>query len=147
MVFIFGGALLCYYDLKDYRLPHVITVPMLGIALIINAIKGALLGFSMAAMLMFFAFFSLGRIGKLAFKKEAIGGGDMVLAATIAGFFGIQTAIIATYIGFICAGMLGLGLRLIKGKSKQDILPFGPFLILATLIAEMFKPELLSLLP
>jgi len=84
-------------------------------------------------------------LGKLIFRKDAMGGGDLKLAALIGLFLGAEgifkTFVWATWLGG-CVGGVGLLLGYFSRNSK---LPFGLFLALATFLY-IILPEFTFLL-
>ena len=75
----------------------------------------------------------------LAFKfirgKDGMGGGDIKLAFVLGLFLGFPNIIVALYLAFLTGAIGGIILILWKKKSpKKAILPFGPFLIIGTLV-------------
>lgn len=116
-----------FIDAEREILPDIITIPgiILGLSVshftigLFSSLLGALIG---AAVVGFF-----GILGKLLFKKEAMGGGDIKLLAVIGSFTGWVNSL---WIIFL-ASVIGLIFGLVK---KQYRLPFGPFLSLASFI-------------
>lgn len=83
--------------------------------------------------------------GDFLFKKESLGGGDIKLAAMLGAFLGWKSIIIV----FFGAAVLGLVYALIymlfSRKMRQDrMIPFGPFLSMAALIALFFGNYLIN---
>jgi hypothetical protein len=80
--------------------------------------------------------FLCGVIGKLVFRKDTMGFGDVKLMGVIGGFLGwklaVATFFLAPFFGLLF-GMPGL----ISKKGK--IIPYGPFLSLAAFICLLFK--------
>ena len=71
-------------------------------------------------------------------KKEAMGFGDVTLMAMIGAFIGWQ----ATLIVFFIAPVAGLIVGLLQWISKKDNeIPYGPFLCLATVALIIFWPQ------
>ncbi len=73
-----------------------------------------------------------GMLGDFLFKKESMGGGDIKLLAMAGSILGWQAVAIA----FFLSPMLALipGLLLIYFK-KEHVIPYGPFLAMALLVA------------
>jgi leader peptidase (prepilin peptidase)/N-methyltransferase len=64
-----------------------------------------------------------------------MGGGDIKLAFVLGLFLGFPNIIVALYLAFLTGAIGGIILILWKKKSpKKAILPFGPFLIIGTLV-------------
>lgn len=87
--------------------------------------------------------------GEKIFKQEAMGGGDIKLAAFIGAFMGWQAVLIALFLSFLLGTLAGVPLLLL-GKLKKTtevfegtsqaqpakaMVPFGPFLAMGALIA------------
>ena len=76
--------------------------------------------------------------GSAIMKKEAMGFGDVTLMAMIGAFVGWQ----ATLIVFFIAPVAGLIVGLLQWISKRDNeIPYGPFLCLATVVLIIFWPQ------
>ena len=84
--------------------------------------------------------------GEKAFKKEAMGGGDIKLTAGTAAVLGWQGIAGPLLIGSILGGVVAVALLLLKKKKLGETLPFGPFLSLGAYIACLFPGLLPSLL-
>lgn len=127
-----------FIDIETQLIPNEITYTMILFGIwfgIYNgewkmAVVGALSGFALM-----FAFW-LG--GKLYYKKEALGGGDVKLAAGIGAFWGWKLCFLSMYLGFLYGGVIGLVLILLKKKKKGEAIAFGPMIVLGTLTTYFF---------
>ena len=77
-------------------------------------------------------------------KGRGMGGGDVTLGFLIGLFNGFPTNILAIFLGFLFGTIFSLGLILTKQKSIKDTIPFGPFLIVGSVVAYFFGKQLLS---
>lgn len=120
-----------FIDAERQELPDVITIPgiILGIAgsFLTIGIWCSLIGGAVGAIVIL-AFAGLGR---LLFKKEAMGGGDLKLMAMIGAFTGWVNVLWTLFFGSI----IGLIFGVVK---KKEIIPFGPFLAIGSFIAMIF---------
>ena len=117
------------------------------LAIIVTYIIG--LGFEQAAYHIyagvgaFLAMYAIKIIGDKAFKKESLGGGDiklMFLFGLVLGFpMSICTIFLATFIAFPVA-------LIILFSSKENIIPFGPFLSMAAMIILVSKLNITDIL-
>ncbi len=83
----------------------------------LNSILGALMGGALI--------YITGVVGKLVFRKDAMGDGDVKLMAMIGCFLGWEKIILV----FFTAPFLALPLALFsKYVQKKEIIPYGPFL-------------------
>lgn len=111
-------------------LPDIITIPgiLLGVGSsfftigIISSLIGGVIG---AIVVGFFAL-----LGKLLFKKEAMGIGDIKLLCMIGSFTGWVDALGVIFLGSLIGLIWGL-------LRRQYRLPFGPFLSIASFIIVM----------
>ncbi len=73
------------------------------------------------------AFLLLAIAGSLVFKAEAMGLGDVKLAAFLGLILG-RLAVSGILIGVILAGAVGVSLVVLHLRSMRDSIPYGPFL-------------------
>lgn len=66
---------------------------------------------------------------------QAMGDGDILLALFMGLFLGFPNTIVAFYIAFIVGAIVGVLLISLKKVKRLTPIPFGPFLILGTLVA------------
>ena len=140
-------AYLAYIDLRTFRLPDLITLPLIFLGLCFNSfsnlqfvdaqesILGALLGY--------LSLWLLNRIYRYIRSQDGIGMGDAKLLAGLGTWLGWHALpgilFIASAFGII-GGILWL--RINKQKHGSPF-PFGPFLIFAGII-ELLWPQLLQ---
>jgi len=83
-------------------------------------------------------------------RGRGMGFGDVKLAVLLGLFLGFPDIVLALYIAFLTGGGTGIILILWKKKRLKSSVPFGPFLILGTLItfyfASLILPEVMVLL-
>ena len=136
-------------DAKNNIIPNEITYTLLFIGILssflpdgispVYSLSGVLLG---GGILYFIGFF-----GKLMFKKEGMGGGDVKLMAAIGAFLGPLPVIFVLFSGSLLA-LFFILIQALFGKpvfGKQ--IPFGPYLavgLFITLIL-MFKTDLICI--
>jgi leader peptidase (prepilin peptidase)/N-methyltransferase len=86
------------------------------------------------------AIYAIGIIGKWIFKKEAMGGGDVKLMAMIGSVVGWKYILLIFFIAPFFGAVVGLYLKFVK---KMDIIPYGPYLSLATFVVIMWGENIL----
>lgn len=75
---------------------------------------------------------------------KAMGGGDVKLAFLIGLFNGFPFNILAIFLGFLLGAVFSIGLILLGRKTIKDTVPFGPFLILGSLVTLVWGPVILE---
>ncbi len=84
-----------------------------------------------------------GVLGQLAFKKESMGGGDVKLMAMLGAFLGWKMAILIFFLAPFFGAPVGLYLKFAK---KYDIIPYGPYISIASLVAMIWGQKILNVL-
>lgn len=138
--------IIAFIDLNDQIVPDVISLPGIVIGFIIsffvshisymNSALGVLVGGGIILI--------IGLAGSIIFKKEAMGGGDVKLAAMIGAFLGWRYIMISLFLGFFLGALAGILLILSKIKSREDAIPFGPFIVLGSFITLLWGEKIIS---
>lgn len=82
----------------------------------------------------------MGLLGDFIFKKESMGGGDVKLMAMVGAFLGWKLAVLAFFIAPFFGAIVGI---VIKVRTKESLIPYGPFLALGSLIALFFSNQII----
>ena len=77
-------------------------------------------------------------------KGRGMGGGDLKLSILIGLFNGFPNNILSIFLGFFLGAVISVGLILLKKKTMKDTIPFGPFLILGSIIGFVYGTQLLN---
>ncbi|MFH2057125.1 MAG: A24 family peptidase, partial [bacterium] len=105
-----------------------------------GSILSALLGGSFGFLL----FLGISVVGQSIFKKEAMGGGDIKMAALIGILTGWEGVVFALFGGAILA-LAFVGVRIIHGRNQQMAhIPFGPFLGAASILYLVLQEEIVQ---
>ena len=84
------------------------------------SLRGAALGFSLG--------WAVAAAGEAAFKKEALGGGDVKLLAGVGAWTGATGVFDCMMIGSLLGSIYGVGMMRAGKLGRGDPMPFGPFL-------------------
>lgn len=142
-----------FIDLDHQIIPNSITYPGMPLAVLLGStilpdpfLRTELLGFnsSIIGFLTGGGFFYLVAVaGKLVFKKEAMGGGDIKMMAMIGGLLGWKGVILTTFGGSLLGSIVGVILIKLKGREWGSKIPFGPYLALGALISLLRGREIM----
>jgi len=83
-----------------------------------------------------------GVLGQLAFKKESMGGGDVKLMAMLGAFLGWKMAVLIFFLAPFFGAPAGIYMKFIK---KEDIIPYGPYISLASFVAIIWGHRILGI--
>ena len=148
LIVLLGLIALSIYDFRWMELPNKVVFPLIYlysvylvyIAIFYHAFHRALFSF-LAGLILFALFYAIFQLS----QAKWIGGGDVKLVFLLGLLSG--SPVMAFLLVFI-ASLLGTGYALIlypmKGKLMHTKIPFGPFLILATITVVFFGAKLLS---
>ncbi len=67
-------------------------------------------------------------------SNGGMGGGDIKLMAMLGLWFGWRNILIISLIAFIIGSIISILLLISKRKSRKDVIPFGPFIVIAAFI-------------
>jgi prepilin signal peptidase PulO-like enzyme (type II secretory pathway) len=140
-------ALLAVYDIKWMILPNKVLTAVLILALIQLALLTiqnqsfyAVLTSISAAVLGGGFFYGLYALG----KGKWMGGGDVKLVFCMGLILGLGKLGVALMLGFISAAVIGVAMIIAHKGSRKSLIPFGPFLIGATIIAQLYGQQLIG---
>ena len=129
-------------DLNYYIIPDEISYVFPFIFFIINLITYGLnhaLIYLVYGIIMFITMYLLMLLGNFIAKEESLGGGDIKLMASL----GMTLSIFMSYISIAFAAILALPLSIYYYfKHKDKAIPFGPFLVAASLILLLLKIDI-----
>lgn len=102
----------------------------------VNPVFNHLIGMVIAVLFFFAIVFLSG--------GKAMGMGDVKLIAGLGLLFGWPDVIVITFLSFIIGAIFSLGLMALGKKHLRDKVPFGPFIVIATLVVFFFGSGLIS---
>ncbi len=130
-----GLFALVMIDFKYYAVPDSVNFFALGMALIQPEFITAGINAAIAALTLYLLGLGVSFIA----KKEAMGSADVIVAGTMAALLGFPNFFVALFLSAILALVPSL-------LAKDTMVPFVPFLALATFIVYLFDTETALLL-
>jgi len=136
------GVPLALVDRAEHRLPDRLTYPCAAGTLLLlaaAAVAGDRSGSPLSAL---YGAVALGAVFWLMALVLPVGRGDAKLALTVGavlGWYGLRTLAGGVLLGFLLAGVYGVGKLAARRAGRGDELPFGPFMLLGALLAVAFS--------
>lgn len=151
--FILMPMLICAFmiDWKKQIIPNRLVLTIFEIGLAITFFEGIVSPTGMTFALnrlegMVFGagiFLIITIVGGFIAGKEAMGLGDVKLMGAIGLFFGMRNIIIISILSFLIGAIFSIVVIIAKVKKVDEYLPFGPFIVIATIIAILIPEEIL----
>ena len=146
---ILSFIIIFFIDLKHFVIPDVLTFPMMALGFLksfdpnlnpifpnyINSLIGGLFGYGIIWLLIFFY--------KIIRNKEGMGLGDAKLLAVIGFWFGWISIPFVVFLSSAIALIFVTPDLLKKQKKLTSQIPFGPYIIIASIIFIVFKDSFL----
>jgi len=149
LVFLVGFMALAVYDLRWMELPNKVVYPLIALAVVqvlpraflahdsLAPIRGAVLGFLVIGGL-FYGLFQLS-------GGKWIGGGDVKLAFMIGPLVGgAMASLMVIFLASMIGTLVSLPLLVRKSLKPSSHIPFGPFLLFATVIVYLYGEKILD---
>ena len=140
-----------FIDLKHFIIPNSITFPMMALGFVksfdpnlnpifpnyVNSLIGGLFGYGIIWSIIFFY--------KQIKKKEGMGLGDAKLLGVIGLWFGLKAVPFVIFLSSSIAIISVIPDLIKKSKKLSSQIPFGPYIIIGTLIYLIFEKKIDSL--
>jgi len=137
LLFAWALIALAFIDLDTFFLPDSITLPLLWAGLLFNLggtftdIRSSVIG----AAAGYLALWSVFWVFKLATGKDGMGYGDFKLLAAIGAWLGWKMLPLVILLSSFVGAAVGIGLIALARHGRNVPIPFGPYLVIAGLIA------------
>ena len=131
-------------DFKEQIIPNRLNLLLFEIGLVFVFLHGfANVNIALNMILGMFAgsgiFMVITLIGGLIAGKEAMGMGDVKLMGALGLYFGLQSIVVISVMAFLIGAIGSLVYMVIKRKTANTYIPFGPFIV-ASAIITIFVP-------
>ena len=151
MILSLSFIIIFFIDLKHFIIPNLITFPMMALGFIksfdpnlnsifpnyILSILGGLFGYGIIWSITFFY--------KQIKKKEGMGLGDAKLLSVIGFWFGLKAFPFVIFLSSTIALISVIPDLIKKSKKMSSKIPFGPYIILGTLVYLILEKKIDSL--
>lgn len=106
-----------------------------NVAITIDLILGMLVGGGI--------FLLIAVVGSMIYGKEAMGLGDVKFMTALGLYFGLTNIILISIMSFLLGAVVAIILMIFKIKKSNEHIPFGPFIVISTLICMFVPAELI----
>lgn len=143
LFFVSSLLVIFFIDLKKGIIPDRIVFPTLAVSSIFVLLGNNPTNHVLSGLGAFIFFFFLNIIT----RGRGMGGGDIKFALVLGSVLGFPKIIVSLYLAFLTGAVASLILILWHKKQfRKDIIAFGPFLVIGTLITIFLGDPLVSLL-
>jgi leader peptidase (prepilin peptidase)/N-methyltransferase len=144
MLFVWLLIAMTFIDADTQLLPDDLTLPLLWCGLLIN-ISGTFTSLSSAvigAAAGYLSLWSIYWLFKLSTGKEGMGYGDFKLLAALGAWMGWAMLPLIILLSSLVGALVGISLMVFTKMSKNNPIPFGPYLAIAGLIALLWGKQI-----
>jgi leader peptidase (prepilin peptidase)/N-methyltransferase len=106
---------------------------------VLGSLIACLVGMAVGAVATWLA----GAFGKLIFRREAMGIGDVKFMAGLGGFLGWQPLMLTFFIAPVLGSVVGL---IYMARTKDHHIPYGPFLSIAAVVTMLWGDRIFALI-
>ena len=147
MLFVFCASLLvvAFIDIDHKIIPFAITLPGIAIGFAYSLLPASPLSAFESALGMVIGgglLYVISVLYRLLRHKEGMGGGDVWLLAMIGAWLGWKSLPMLILISSLAGTLIGGACLLIGGRKLSEQIPFGPFLVLGSLLCLFFEREI-----
>lgn len=143
----FSLALLVIFftDIDKRIIPDRVIYPSLVLGLVFTTLTREILSGILGMLLGFCVLLLVGWLGRLIFKKEAMGGGDMKMAAVVGVFLGWKLLAVGLFLSVVLGAVVGGVIVAMRGKEGGSEIPFGSFIAIGSMISLFWGAQLISI--
>jgi len=149
---VFGLTLGTFVDFEHMIIPDRVTIGGIATGLLLSAFFPALhhqgafyggIGSSfIGAAVGFGLLWGIAVLGKLAFRKDAMGFGDVKLMGAIGAYLGWIAVLFTVLVSSFLGAIVGVSLVVAGKREMQSRIPYGPYIAIAALIWILWGPTL-----
>jgi len=136
-----------FIDFDFQIIPDMFTIPGMVIGLGVSFIPGGLTPVQAGLGLLVGggSLWIVAILGDWIFKKESMGGGDIKMVAMLGAFLGWQK-VLFIFLAGAALGLVGsIAFMIVSARTRKErLIPFGPFLALAALVAIVYGDQLIG---
>jgi len=146
LVFTWSLIAMTVIDIDHHLLPDSITIPLLWLGLLVNAVglnaqvslHDAVIGAAAGYLVLWSLYWGF----RLLTGKEGMGYGDFKLLAALGAWMGWQSLLLVVILSSVVGALTGVVL-LLRGRDRDMPIPFGPYLAGAGLLAMLWGDPLM----
>ncbi|MCK5813357.1 MAG: prepilin peptidase [Cocleimonas sp.] len=135
-------------DAKTMLLPDNLTLPLMWLGIAVNYqhlfvdLQSSVLG----AMIGYLFLWTIFQLFRLVTGKEGMGYGDFKIVAALGAWGGWQILPFTIFVASLFGAIFGMVWMAIKRDKKANMIPFGPWLASAGLIAFLWRDEITQII-
>jgi leader peptidase (prepilin peptidase)/N-methyltransferase len=146
-ILVWALIALAFIDLDTQFLPDDITLPLLWLGLLVNSggLFVPLLDAVIGAAAGYLSLWLVYHLFRLLTGKEGMGYGDFKLLAALGAWLGWTMLPLIILASSLIGALIGIAMIVLAGHDRARPIPFGPYLVLAGLVALFWGRAILAL--
>jgi len=148
LVLLWTLIILSLIDAKTLLLPDNLTLPLMWLGIAVNYqhlfvdLQSSVLG----AMIGYLSLWSIFQVFRLVTGKEGMGYGDFKILAALGAWGGWQILPFTIFIASLFGAIFGIIWMMVKRDKNSNMIPFGPWLASAGLIAFLWRDDITQMI-
>lgn len=144
LVLVWTLITLSIIDARTLLLPDHLTLPLMWLGIAVNSqhlfvdLQSSVFG----AMIGYLSLWTLFQLFRLATGKEGMGYGDFKILAALGAWGGWQILPFTIFVASLFGALFGIIWMAVKKDKSSNMIPFGPWLASAGLVAFLWRDEI-----
>jgi len=142
--FVSALIVIFFIDLEHLVIPDAVSLIGLIAGLLYNSFEGHFFPALAGVLLGYALLYAISFLGKLFYRKEIMGEGDLLLAAFMGAYVGWVGILLAIGLAYLLAALVIIGLLALRKVKMDNYIPFGPALAAGGFIALFWGNPLIA---
>lgn len=134
-----------FTDIDKRIIPDRVVYPSLVLGLVFTALTREIVSGLLGMVLGFCVLLFVGWLGRLIFRKEAMGGGDIKMAAVVGIFLGWKLLLVGLFLSVVLGAVVGAVIMAMRGKEGGSEIPFGSFMAIGSIVSLFWGAQLITI--
>ncbi|MHC5226597.1 prepilin peptidase [Ignatzschineria sp. LJL83] len=131
VVFLISVIVLMMFDTRYYLLPNPLVYLLLWSGVLMSLLGYGLISLEISILgvvWLYLIMWGVSKVGRLYYRKEALGRGDFKYAAAIGAWIGVDYISVFLFLSASLGALYGISMQYFVIEKQREIIPFGPFL-------------------
>jgi len=144
IVFVSALIVIFFIDLEHLVIPDAVSLIGLIVGLLYHSYEGHFFPALAGVLAGYALLYAISFLGKLFYRKDIMGEGDLLLAAFMGAYLGWAGILLAIGLAYLLAALVIIALLALRKVKMDNYIPFGPALAAGGFITLFWGNELIA---